>query len=767
MIRIFTSLCFLLFTAASFAAAVYPQSDTITGIEFYMDTLKTRAPGNDKGAGDSDNWTITWADDGHQYTSFGDGVGFKTTNTTRASLGVARIEGDKDTYSAFDVFKTGDASGGWAGKSLGIVSVDGTLYMFRNGVGSTGGAFIQTELYASTNHGSSWTFTGVKWTFNYDLKEGFFSPTFLQFGQDYQGARDDYVYIYAPENHSSKWNVQYPGEINLIRVPRNSISNQSSYEFYAGADANGTPVWSTNLNSRQPVFTDATNGVMRTSVSYNPGLGRYILTTQQVNRFQTSDYHIGVYEASEPWGPWKTVLFENASVPGPGLNTGAKTVYWNFSNKWLSQDGKNFVMVYTGPGPDNWGTVEGRFLTGAGDTTAPTAPGTISPTNIAGTSIDLSWVSATDNESDIVRYNVFRNDVQVGTSLTTSYSDSGLAEGTSYSYQVSAVNGAGLEGPKSVVLNTGTTSDSIAPTLVSASSSGAITVTVVFSEAVNATDAETIGNYSIGPATSIINATLGADLNTVTLTTSALTDSTIYTLTINNIRDRAASPNSITADSQANFTFLAQLVLSSPVVTTGKSYQWVDGVDPGNLVYIDRSFIYNTVPSGYAGMKSLRTANADKAVVNSSFLSFTANMGVDVYVAHALSIDLVPAWLSSWTDTGNILVTSDRSLRLYRKSFAAGTISLGDNGSGGSMYVVLAQASGGDVPPPPAPVVSLSASPTSVAFNGSSTLSWNSFNASSCSASGDWSGSKSTSGSANLTGLTANGNYTLTCTGAG
>ena len=66
------------------------------------------------------------------------------------------------------------------------------------------------------------------------------------------------------------------------------------------------------------------------------------------------------------------------------------------------------------------------------------------------------------------------------------------------------------------------------------------------------------------------------------------------------------------------------------------------------------------------------------------------------------------------------------------------------------------------------PVVTLNAAPTSVAANGSSTLSWSSTNATACSvASGTWSGAKATSGSQMLSNLAATSTYTLTCTGAG
>jgi hypothetical protein len=67
----------------------------------------------------------------------------------------------------------------------------------------------------------------------------------------------------------------------------------------------------------------------------------------------------------------------------------------------------------------------------------------------------------------------------------------------------------------------------------------------------------------------------------------------------------------------------------------------------------------------------------------------------------------------------------------------------------------------------PAPTLSFSASPGSVSQNGSTTLSWNSIDATNCVASGDWSGDKSTSGSESTGSLTIDSQYTLTCDGAG
>src|SRR5205085_320399 len=65
------------------------------------------------------------------------------------------------------------------------------------------------------------------------------------------------------------------------------------------------------------------------------------------------------------------------------------------------------------------------------------------------------------------------------------------------------------------------------------------------------------------------------------------------------------------------------------------------------------------------------------------------------------------------------------------------------------------------------PTVSLSANPASVSAGGSSTLTWSSSRAASCTASGGWSGDKPTSGSQGTGALSTSPTYSLTCVGAG
>src|SRR5215831_3465295 len=90
------------------------------------------------------------------------------------------------------------------------------------------------------------------------------------------------------------------------------------------------------------------------------------------------------------------------------------------------------------------------------DTQPPSAPGTLTATAINSGEIDLSWGAATDNVG-VTGYQVLRCQgagcsnytLLAPTGTTTTYQDTGLAAGTSYSYEVRALDAAGNVGPVS------------------------------------------------------------------------------------------------------------------------------------------------------------------------------------------------------------------------------------------------------------------------------------------------------------------------------
>ena len=78
----------------------------------------------------------------------------------------------------------------------------------------------------------------------------------------------------------------------------------------------------------------------------------------------------------------------------------------------------------------------------APDTTPPSTPAGLTATAVSSSQINLSWTASTDNVG-VTGYKIFRDGVQVGTSATNSFSNTGLAASTVYSYTVSANDAAG------------------------------------------------------------------------------------------------------------------------------------------------------------------------------------------------------------------------------------------------------------------------------------------------------------------------------------
>jgi chitodextrinase len=95
----------------------------------------------------------------------------------------------------------------------------------------------------------------------------------------------------------------------------------------------------------------------------------------------------------------------------------------------------------TGNISDPSAQVTGLTLT-APDTTAPGAPGSPHVTGSTTTTIGLAWAASTD-DIGVTGYLVYRNGTLVASPTTLAYTDPGLTPGTTYAYQVKAVDGAG------------------------------------------------------------------------------------------------------------------------------------------------------------------------------------------------------------------------------------------------------------------------------------------------------------------------------------
>ncbi len=330
--------------------APYPQSPVITSLVWDAQVLRD-------GQG-SDGWPTTWADDDKLYTAWADGFGFAGNDGIKLSLGFSKVTGTAQSFTGIDIDspsgeEIGDGSSGK--KASGMLMVNNTLYMWVRNANNNG---QHCQLAQSTNQGATWSWSNWKFT-----EFGFCS--FINFGKNYAGARDTYVYM-VTHNNSSAYVVS--DHMILTRVPQSQIMNRNAYEFFNGIQ-NGGPTWTSAISQRQPVFTNPAQ-CLRSGISYNAALGRYLwwqhLPGQNFDTRFSGGF--GIYDAPEPWGPWTTTYFTAQWDVGPGE-------LGHFPTKWMSSDGKTAHLVFSGN--DAFSVRKATFTLqggGGGDTTPPDAP---------------------------------------------------------------------------------------------------------------------------------------------------------------------------------------------------------------------------------------------------------------------------------------------------------------------------------------------------------------------------------------------------------
>jgi hypothetical protein len=287
-------------------------------------------------AAGSDNWPVTWADDDALYATWGDGRGFEPMVPEKLSMGFARIDGPPGAFIGTNIRSPAEQLGqGRAGrKGWGMLCVDGVLYLAMGHADGKGG---QSQLAWSRDHARTWEF--ADWVF-----PQFGLVGFVNYGKDYSGARDGYVYAYSHDGPRADTPAD---RFVLMRAPKDRITERNAWEYFERLDGAGGPVWNRDSERRGPVFSHR-DGCLRSAMTYDAPLHRY-LWWQQIpappdsqdrgdTRFEGG---FGVYDAPEPWGPWTTAFYTERWDVGPGE-------HGDFPAKWMSRDGCELHLVFSG-----------------------------------------------------------------------------------------------------------------------------------------------------------------------------------------------------------------------------------------------------------------------------------------------------------------------------------------------------------------------------------------------------------------------------------
>ncbi len=231
--------------------------------------------------------------------------------------------------------------------------------------------------------------------------------------------------------------------------------------------------------------------------------------------------------------------------------------------------GDNLAVRWLRPDAVDEGPIPGTHLLPFGTSFTPPIISQ-QPTNTTAIEGQIAQFIIKVQNLDLVSYQWFRNDIPIPgvTGSILNYGPVTLADHNSR-FRVVLTNSLGSTNSTEAILSI--VADTTKPTLVSALNFGPTTIRLIFSEPVAPPSATTSFNYTINRGVTVSGAAFGGDTRTITLTTSPLIYETNYTITVNNVADRAATPNVILANSTISFTAVGYVPqdIGSPAAAGG------------------------------------------------------------------------------------------------------------------------------------------------------------------------------------------------------
>lgn len=167
------------------------------------------------------------------------------------------------------------------------------------------------------------------------------APHAVDFGKNMAHSPDGKAYFVGHGATRSDANLSWISgdQVYLVRVrpAPDAINDASQYEFFAGHDGNGAPLWTRNFGDIRPLV-EWNNRVGTVTVTYNAPLAKYVMCI--VDGWPTVDpMSTYMLEADAMTGPWRLVTYMH--------QFGNQAYFVNIPSKFISDDGRTLWLCYS------------------------------------------------------------------------------------------------------------------------------------------------------------------------------------------------------------------------------------------------------------------------------------------------------------------------------------------------------------------------------------------------------------------------------------
>ncbi len=319
---------------------------------------------------DADTWYPSWADDGNMYSSWTDGwIGKELclSGGPKSRTGNAKIIGDDPLNLVIQSLGTQPASPlpyGGRYPSANLV-YNGIWYYgtYCIDYDFTKPEYVDEYDWAicgpvpgfriSMDYGKTWIPSPLppenplfpeSGKNGHQVKMG--APHFVDFGHNMEYSPDGKAYLVdhgaldndpTPRVAGNSWIAGDAVYLARVTPSPQNINNIKAYEFFAGFNSEGKPVWSNNFSDIKPLLV-WNDHMGCTTITYNAPLRKYLMCVTD-GWPGVKNMNSYILEADELTGPYRLVTYMR--------DFGPQGYFLNFPSKFIQSDGRTAWLSYS------------------------------------------------------------------------------------------------------------------------------------------------------------------------------------------------------------------------------------------------------------------------------------------------------------------------------------------------------------------------------------------------------------------------------------